>query len=325
MKRLLPVVWIALTLSLALGLVSAQDGADPTDTSLDALPPGATPAPLPTRMPRPAPSARVNGERASLAIFFETLPQGTTGLLYVSGEAVSGVRARFIDQLIDFYPISGDGFYGMISANMEQAPRRYPLDVFVSYDDGTREPINTEVELVLGGFITQEVNIPQDKGNLLGPDVERNELARLESIFGSVTLERWWDETGFQMPILAQLTSPFGAFRAFNSTLNTRHTGWDIRSTLGTPVMASAAGRVVYAGMMDIRGSYVMIDHGYGVYSGYAHLSQTHVTRGQTVAKGQIIGMTGDNGRTSGPHFHWEITVNGEWVDSVQFITMWMP
>src|SRR5690606_323043 len=150
------------------------------------------------------------------------------------------------------------------------------------------------------------------------PDTERAELARLESIFATTTTERYWDETGFQMPILSRLTSPFGAFRTFNNTLNTRHTGWDIRSTLGTPILASAAGKVVYAGMMDIRGNYVVIDHGYGVYSGYAHMSQVHVTRGQTVAKGQVIGVVGNTGRTSGPHFHWEIAVNGEWVDAVR-------
>ena len=163
------------------------------------------------------------------------------------------------------------------------------------------------------------------KGYLLDTETERNELARLESMLTTVTPERIWDETGFQMPILAALTSPFGAFRSFNSTLNTRHTGWDIRTTLGTPVMASAAGRVVYAGELEIRGNYVLIDHGYGVYSGYAHFTTTHVTRGQMVEKGQIIGTTGDTGRTSGPHFHWEMAVNGNWVNCVQFLEMWQP
>ena len=213
----------------------------------------------------------------------------------------------------------------MISVDIEQSPHTYPLDVFVTYADGTRSAINTEVPVVLGDFIRQDVIIPPDKAFLIEPETERNELARLESIFSTVTLERGWDETGFQMPILATLTSPFGAFRTFNSTLNTRHTGWDIRTTLGTPIMASAGGVVAYAGLMDIRGNYVVVNHGYGIFSGYAHMSQVHVTRGQPVTKGQIIGMTGDTGRTSGPHFHWEMAVNGEWVDSVQFIEMWMP
>lgn len=323
LKRIVLLLTLTLLFSSLLSLVSAQD--DPPPSSLDEIPEGATPAPLPTRMAQPAPSSRVRIDNATLELYFETMPQGTTGLLHISGENVTGARARFINQLVDFYPIEGDGFYSLISVNMEQSPRRYPLDVFVTFTDGTRAPINAEIEVVLGNFIRQDVAIPQDKAVLLNTDVERNELARLESIFSRTTLERRWDSTGLQMPILSALTSPFGAFRTFNETLNTRHTGWDIRTTLGTPIMATAAGQVVYAGLMDIRGSYVVVDHGYGMFSGYAHLSQTHVTRGQSVAKGQVIGMTGENGRTSGPHFHWEMAVNGEWVDSVQLLQMWMP
>src|SRR5690606_37276119 len=118
------------------------------------------------------------------------------------------------------------------------------------------------------------------------------------------TTEKMWDETGFQLPILSTLTSPFGAFRTFNDTVNTRHTGWDIQATMGTPIMASAGGKVVFSGMLPVRGSHVIIDHGYGVFSTYSHMSVVHVTRGQTVTKGQIIGEVGANGRASGPHFH---------------------
>ena len=91
------------------------------------------------------------------------------------------------------------------------------------------------------------------------------------------------------------------------------------------PVMASTGGKVAFAGHMDIRGNIVIIDHGYGIFSTYCHLSQIHVTRGQTIVKGQIIGVTGDTGRSSGPHFHWEIAVNGNFVDSIQFAQSWLP
>src|SRR5690606_36674582 len=119
--------------------------------------------------------------------------------------------------------------------------------------------------------------------------------------------------------------SPFGAFRNFNGTLQKRHTGWEISTTLGVPVMASTSGEVAYAGRFDIRGNIVVINHGFGVYSTYNHLSQIHVTRGQTIDRGQIIGVTGDTGRSSGPHFHWEMAVNGDFVDSVHFAETWLP
>ena len=76
---------------------------------------------------------------------------------------------------------------------------------------------------------------------------------------------------------------------------------------------------------MDIRGNIVVINHGMGVFSTYNHFSQVHVTRGQTIAAGQVLGVVGNTGRTSGPHFHWEIAVNGNFVDAIQFMQMWKP
>src|SRR5688572_23868479 len=189
-------VCLVLSFTFLLSLVSAQD--EPPPSSLDALPPGATPAPLPTRMAQPAPSLRIRGERAHLLLYFQNMAQGTTGLLKIEGEAIASVRARWIDQLFDFYP-TPDGFYGLISVSMEQTPNAYPLDVFVNYADGSRKPINADIDVVLVSFIQQDVTIAPEKAYLLQPDVERNQLARLESISANVTPERRWDETGFQM------------------------------------------------------------------------------------------------------------------------------
>jgi murein DD-endopeptidase MepM/ murein hydrolase activator NlpD len=223
------------------------------------------------------------------------------------------------------FPVENDGFYGLLSANMEQNPRVYDLSVFVSFADGSRGSLNTHVEVVTGQFIRQDITIQSDRAYLIDPQVERDEIARLESIFSNHTADHLWDASGFTYPINSELTSPFGAYRTLNATVQTRHTGWDMRAVLGTPIMTIAAGRVAFAGALDIRGNYVMIDHGYGIYSGYAHLSQIHVTRGQTVTSGQIIGVSGDTGRGNGPHLHWEMAVNGMWVDSVDFLDLWLP
>ena len=320
MKRLtLTVLMAALLCALMVAPLVAQDNT-----------PSAAPtsAPLPTQMPRPAPSSSVTVGSSTLELFFQTLPQGSTGLARVfpiNGQTIANVRARFLNGLIDFWP-SDDGFYGFLATDMEQPTGRdNELDIFVTYTDGTRETINTKVEITLGPFIRQDVTLGPDKAYLLDIQTERNELAQLESIFSNYTEQKMWDSNGFQLPILSELTSPFGAFRTFNGTLNTRHTGWDLRATMGTPIMASASGRVAFTGLMQVRGNHVVIDHGYGVYSTYSHMSVVHVTRGEMVTKGQIIGEVGDTGRTSGPHFHWEIAVNGNFVDGVQFLQMWKP
>jgi len=312
---------------LTIAPLNAQDQPPtepPADGGLDPAPVG-TAVPLPTRGARPASFMITQSDRAALHFFFQALPQGETALMRVVGNEIANVRALFLGDLIDFFPVD-DNFYGLIAAGMEQPTgRNNPLAVYVTFTDGTRTTLDANVEIVLGSFIRQNVTVAPDRGYLLDIETEQSELARLESMIGTYTDERLWDETGFQLPIMAALTSPFGAFRTFNGTLNTRHTGWDIRTTLGVPVMASAAGRVVFAGTLAIRGNYVLIDHGYGVFTGYAHFSTTHVTRGQEVAKEQVLGTTGDTGRTSGPHFHWELAVNGDWVDSIQFLEMWMP
>jgi hypothetical protein len=315
--------FIALWLTSAALVMAQQSG----ETSAPATPiPPLTPTPTLTPIPRPFPSSTVTAERATVELFFDAINQGGTGLLHVTGAGLAGCSVRFIVQVVNCFPVSDDGYYALISVNMEQNPRQYPLDVFTWYDDTQRQTINTRVEVTGANFIKQNVDLAPDKTFLIDPEIERTEFARLESIFSEVTPEMLWTGQGFQLPILgSELTSPFGAFRTFNVSFQTRHTGWDIKATLGQPVMASGAGKVAFAGLMDIRGNLVVIDHGYGVYSTYAHFSQIHVTRGQTVREGQIIGVVGSTGRTSGAHFHWEFVVNGQFVDSVQFINMWLP
>ncbi|HLV34885.1 MAG TPA: M23 family metallopeptidase [Spirillospora sp.] len=309
-------------LAVSLSLVAAQ-GIEDTP-----LPPDATQSPIitPTPLPKPAPVHVVEQDGTVVELFFNSIAQGQVGLVHVHGEGIAGARARLFNNLVDFFPIDGDGFYGLLSAGMEQNPRTYDLTIFAWYEDNRRVSIVIPVEVVRGNFIRQEITMAPDRAYLVDAEIERGELARLESIFSQYTPERLWDDKGFQMPILnSQLTSPFGAFRNFNGILQTRHTGWDIRTTMGVPVMASSAGVVAYAGRLDIRGNLVVVDHGFGIYSTYSHLSQIHVTRGQSIVKGQIIGVTGDTGRSSGPHFHWEMAVNGDFVDSVQFTETWLP
>jgi hypothetical protein len=319
-RAILPISLILALLFGVFGLSSAQEATDPPIATNP--PPVATSTPI----PRPLPISTLTQERATLELFFSSLSQGGIGVLHVFGEGMAGARARFQNSLIDFFPVEGDGYYGLLSVSMEQNPRQYDLDIFTWYDDETRQTINTQVEVVMGRFLRAEVTIPPDKAYLVDPEIERDELARMEGIFSTITLAKSWDSTGFQLPIPGgELTSAFGDFRNFNQSVETRHTGWDIRATLGQPVMASAAGTVAFTGLMQIRGNMVVIDHGYGIFSTYNHFSQVHVTRGQTITKGQVLGLVGNTGRTSGPHFHWEIAVNGVYVNAVDFMNTWLP
>ena len=316
--------WLFLTLTLSLTplLIRAQ-GIEDTP-----LPPDATQSPIitPTPLSRPQPSQTLSQAGLNVELFFDHIAQGQVGLVHLTGDNLAGARARLFDKSIDFFPVANDGFYVLLSVGMEQNPRSYDLDIFAWDDQNVQVTLTLPLQVTLGQFIRQDITMAPDRAYLVDAEIERDEIARLESIFANDIPEHLWDSQGFQRPILnADLTSPFGAFRNFNGILQTRHTGWDIRTTLGVPVMASASGVVAYTGRMAIRGNMVVINHGEGIFSTYNHLSQIHVTRGQSVVKGQIVGLTGDTGRSSGPHFHWEIVVHGEFVDSIQFTETWLP
>jgi murein DD-endopeptidase MepM/ murein hydrolase activator NlpD len=330
-SRLLMILLWALTVTLlaALPLVTAQD---------DEPPPTPTPPEL-TEEPgiditliapeRPTPATSITAQGVTLDQFFDRVPQGRVGLLRVQGGEVAGARLRFLDQLVDFFAVENgdedDGYYGLLVIDMDQTPRTYEFSVFAWLENGTRITIPAQVDVTLGGFVREDINVQPDRAYLTGPEIERAELARLDSIFETFTPEKLWDDEGFSPPINSAFTSPFGSFRVINQVVETRHTGWDLRAATGTPVGAAASGRVAYAGLMDIRGHHVIIDHGYGIFTGYSHLSQIHVTRGQTVRAGQIIGVSGNTGRSGGAHLHWEIAVNGKWVDTIDFLRMWLP
>lgn len=314
MKRLL------LILMLALGLqINAQDS---------------TPSPTPTPSPAPvqvvAPTERppaittLTQEGVTLELYFDTLKQGRVGLLQLVGDGISEARLRFINQESMFFQIENDGWYGLLAVDMDQNPRsNYELTVIVGRSNGAPITFTTTFSVELGGFIRESINVPQDRAYLIDPEIERLEFARMGAIFENYTQEKLWN--GFQYPINSVLTSPFGVFRTFNASVETRHTGWDLRATTGTPVMAMASGRVAFAGLLDIRGNHIIVDHGYGIYSGYSHLSQVHVTAGQSVQQGQIIGVSGNTGRSGGAHLHWELTINGMWIDVRDFMATWLP
>ncbi len=119
----------------------------------------------------------------------------------------------------------------------------------------------------------------------------------------------------FLKPRTSIVTSEFGSGRLFNGALTTRHLGVDFRGAVGQPVRAANRGVVALVDNFFLAGNVVYIDHGAGVVTAYFHLSKTLVAAGDTVKRGQQIGLVGSTGRVTGPHLHWAarygtITVN---------------
>lgn len=121
---------------------------------------------------------------------------------------------------------------------------------------------------------------------------------------------------GFIWPLYGRITSPFGVYRKYLG----KHIGLDIAAPTGTPVYASKSGEVVLTGWRAYYGLMVLIYHGNGVATRYAHLSKIHVKEGQLVEQGQIIGRCGSTGYSTGPHLHFEIIIDGVYVNPQKYL-----
>jgi murein DD-endopeptidase MepM/ murein hydrolase activator NlpD len=98
------------------------------------------------------------------------------------------------------------------------------------------------------------------------------------------------------------------------------HEGVDITCASGTPVVAAAAGTVIHAGWLGGYGNLVVVDHGNGLSTAYAHNSSFAVGVGESVGQGQVISYAGSTGNSSGPHVHFEVRVNGGSVDPLGYL-----
>lgn len=114
---------------------------------------------------------------------------------------------------------------------------------------------------------------------------------------------RW---TGaFLRPRTSRITSEFGTGRAFNGAVASRHLGVDFAGAAGAPIKAANRGVVALVDTFFLAGRVVYLDHGGGLVTGYFHMSEPLVSKGDTVERGETIGRVGSTGRVTGPHLHW--------------------
>ena len=257
---------------------------------------------------------------------FDFLRQGSAGVIMLTGQNITGATAFVFGRGYPFFPVS-QGFACLMSVSIYAQIKDYPMNIVIDTKDGTSTTWEGSLKVAEGQFITETPFVmPSDKRYLLRDDVQQSEDAKLLSTYSLVTQTKYWDGP-FTMPANAGLGSPFGSWRSYSGAggVNRRHTGYDLRAGSGTPVLASANGRVVFSGWLDIHGYNIIIDHGWGVYSEYAHLSQRYVVPGQFVLQGDVLGLSGNTGRSTGPHIHWEIAVNGNWVNPITFMQVKLP
>ena len=160
-------------------------------------------------------------------------------------------------------------------------------------------------------------------GKAAAPDPFEARYAALEADLGQFDrLRGVVDAVPLRKPVEGgnNLTSNFGTRKDPFTGATATHAGMDFRGPIGTPIRASASGRVVTAGVTGGYGNLVEVEHGNGILTRYAHLSAFNVSVGQSVTAGTVVGALGSTGRSTGPHLHYETRINGSAVDPVRFL-----
>jgi len=129
----------------------------------------------------------------------------------------------------------------------------------------------------------------------------------------------------FDKPVNGPLSSPFGLRRFFNGEERNPHSGLDFAANRGTPIKAPAAGTVILVGDYFFNGKTVFVDHGQGLISMFCHLSEIGVKVGDELPRGGVLGKVGATGRATGPHLHWNVSLNDARVDPAIFIGAFKP
>ena len=199
----------------------------------------------------------------------------------------------------------------------------YPLRLHLQVGEGDALEIAANLQVVGGGYGHQTITL--NNNNLLSPAVEDEEIKRITQLMSGFTPERHW-QNSLSLPAAAAMNAVFGTQRSYSgSDYSNYHRGVDFAGAPGTSVLAAAAGAVVMVDRLHIRGNTTIIDHGWGVYTLYAHQQDTLVQPGAVVASGQVIGTVGSTGRSTGPHLHWELWLNGVTVDPLQWVQEVFP
>ena len=313
------IILLAVTLA-ACGGESGQSGAaqaaieSPTPTLPRATSLPATPTPLPpTPVPTPTPPP------PGLQFKPPQIVQGGVAIVYLNENATSATATFGGRQ----YPMLHDNgrWWTIIGVGAFATPGLAPVSVLYT-PAGKTSSVSTVASIVITkrDFPVENIQLDSQTASLLAPEIVNAEIARRAAIFSGFTAQKMWNGV-FQAPGRGPISSIYGEGRSYNGApVTDYHRGTDFAGEIGAPVVAAAAGRIVFTGALRVRGNAIIIDHGSGVFTAYHHLSAISARDGQTVAMGERIGDIGSTGLATGPHLHWDVVIRGVEVSGALFL-----
>ena len=241
-----------------------------------------------------------------------------------SSEPLVTVRATAFGSMTNFFSNGADDVWlGLIGVDLDTRPDEYPVAVRATTGSGDTVRSAYTLAVEAKEFPTRRLSVSP---NFVNPPADvlgriQREAARQAEIFGTASKSRRW-RGGFLRPVGGEATSSFGRRSVYNGEPRSPHSGTDFRSAEGTPIRAPSAGIVVLASDLYFSGNVVIIDHGWGLYSYFAHLSAIDIAEGDLVESGQVVGRVGSTGRVTGPHLHWTVRLNEARVDPLSLMAL---
>ncbi|MDI6703489.1 MAG: M23 family metallopeptidase [bacterium] len=262
-------------------------------------------------------------EEVLLEVVPEKLEIGDVGLVKVKvTEDIESLRGEVFGKEIHFF-LEGDGYFGLIGAGLYTEPKEYFLDLEFLERSGKIRRFREKILVVEKFFETERLYLPKEMVTLSKRNLKRvrEENGILNKIWETETKERLW-KGNFILPVEGEFGSRFGLRRIINGKRRSPHTGVDIKAKEGSSVLASNSGRVIFIDNLFFSGNSIILDHGFGLYTMYFHLSDILVKEGDIVSKGEVIGRVGQTGRASGPHLHFGVRLQGKRVDPLSLLSL---
>ena len=243
---------------------------------------------------------------------------GEVAVLRWQGESLSFGVARFMDDVIYLYPDNG-GAIALLPIGLDVAEADYPLHVALVDQQGQTTVAELQLHVGHKQRPVEHLTLPQ---NMVTPDAESlarigRESKQLKELF-ALRSPRFW--THFARPVDEEVSSIFGKRRLLNGEPKSPHSGTDFRSPAGTPIRSLSNGRVVLVADLFYTGRTVVVDHGEGLFSVYAHLSEVLADQGRVLQVGDVLGKVGSTGRSTGAHLHLTVRLLEERIDPLALL-----
>tara|TARA_A100001015_G_C15042972_1_gene741171 strand:+ start:848 stop:1765 length:918 start_codon:yes stop_codon:yes gene_type:complete len=186
---------------------------------------------------------------------------------------------------------------------------------------GNKLKVITKIIVKQKKYKEENINVARKRVFLVKKDLNRviKERRKLNKIYRNSSNENLFNDS-FKIPLLTKITSYYGTRRLYNNKKKSQHLGTDFRAPEGTPIYSSNKGKVVFAGSLFYTGNTVILDHGLGVFTVYAHLSKIQTKLNNYVDEKTLLGLSGKTGRVTGPHLHWGVKIQGHWVNGLDLV-----